>query len=559
MLTNTKILTRLAGLLVVMLLLMVAVGAMGLTSMSSIRENLRTVYEDRTVALGQIGRATEAFYNVRLAVLAATSANDATVTTQKQAEIDKLVGDINAEWKTYMATYLTPEEKTLAEATGTSMEAYNAVRSQVLAKLSSGDQPGSVQLAKAQGGPAFKALSENLGKLGQMQSDIAKRTYDDASAEFVLARNILIGILVVAILSGAAIAWVIGRSITSPLGGIIGVMQELTKGNLKIAVTGVDRRDEVGEVARSVEVFKDGLIEAERLRAQQQVEEERQRTRAARMEASIVTFDKEIGEIVNMVSSSSTQLQSTAQAMSATAEETSRQSTAVAAASEQTTQNVQMVASATEELSASIREISTQVTESTRIVGEAVDQANDTNAKVRGLAEAAEKIGDVVRLINDIAGQTNLLALNATIEAARAGEAGKGFAVVASEVKALATQTARATDEIAGQIRAIQEATEGSAQAIQSITVTINRVNEISTAIASAVEEQGAATQEISRNVQQAAQGTTEVSSNISSVTQAAQQTGAAASQVLSSAGALSNNGARLKSQVDSFLKEVRA
>jgi methyl-accepting chemotaxis protein len=217
------------------------------------------------------------------------------------------------------------------------------------------------------------------------------------------------------------------------------------------------------------------------------------------------------------------------------------------------------VASATEELSASIGEITNQVTESTRIVGDAVHQANDTNSKVQGLAQAAEKIGEVVRLINDIAGQTNLLALNATIEAARAGEAGKGFAVVASEVKTLATQTAKATEEIAAQVRAIQEATASSAEAIGSITKTISRVSEISTTIASAVEEQGAATQEISRNVQQAAQGTQEVSSNIGAVTSAAQQTGSAANEVLQSASELSRNGEMLKSQVEEFLRTVRA
>jgi methyl-accepting chemotaxis protein len=245
--------------------------------------------------------------------------------------------------------------------------------------------------------------------------------------------------------------------------------------------------------------------------------------------------------------------------MTSTAEETSRQSTAVAAASEQTSQNVQTVASATEELSASIREISSQVSEATRIIGSAVTQAAETDTKVKGLSEAALKIGEVVVLINNIASQTNLLALNATIEAARAGEAGKGFAVVASEVKILATQTARATDEIDAQIRAIQEASTTSADAIRQIAQTIGRVNEVSTAIASAVEEQGAATQEISRNVQQAAQGTTEVSSNIINVTQAAEITGASANDVLTAAGGLARNGALLRSEVDTFLRDVRS
>jgi methyl-accepting chemotaxis protein len=269
-------------------------------------------------------------------------------------------------------------------------------------------------------------------------------------------------------------------------------------------------------------------------------------------------FEGSVMGLVEKVSTSVSEMNQTAKQMNSVAEESTRQATVVAAASEETTRNVQTVAAATEELSASIHEITTQVNESTKIVGEAVIQANDTNRKVQGLSEAAQKIGDVVRLINDIAGQTNLLALNATIEAARAGEAGKGFAVVASEVKILATQTAKATEEIASQVRAIQEATASSAQAIQGITQTINRVNEISTAISAAVEEQGAATQEISRNIQEASTGTAEVSANIGGVTEAARQTGHAASRVLGSTGDLDRNSTQLRAEVAAFLKKVR-
>jgi DNA-binding ferritin-like protein len=270
-------------------------------------------------------------------------------------------------------------------------------------------------------------------------------------------------------------------------------------------------------------------------------------------------FEASIGKLVEGVSSSATQLQSTAQTMTTTAEETSRKLAVVASASDETTHNVQTVASATEQLASSVGEIGGQVTESSRIVGTAVNQASETNEMIQGLSVAAQKIGDVVRLINDIAGQTNLLALNATIEAARAGDAGKGFAVVASEVKTLATQTANATDEIATQIRAIQEATASSVNAIQNITQTINRVNDISTSIASAVEEQAAATQEISRNVQQAARATTEVSTNIGSVTGAAKHTGEAAGHLQHSATELAKHGGLLKVQVADFLKMIRS
>jgi len=378
-------------------------------------------------------------------------------------------------------------------------------------------------------------------------------------AAVTTTRNIIIGVGIIALLIAAAVGFFGAQSITRPLGALTKTMRDMAEGNYDIQVPATERRDELGDMAKAGEFFRGKLIEARELAARQAAEQERQIERGKKMEVAVAEFDKAITEVVESVSSAATELQATAQSLSSTAEETSRQSTAVAAASEQTTQNVQTVASATEELSSSIKEIGNQVSESTRIVGAAVSEANDTNAKVQGLADAAQKIGEVVSLINDIAGQTNLLALNATIEAARAGEAGKGFAVVASEVKALANQTAKATDEIASQVRAIQEATGSSAQAIQGITQTINRVNEISTAIASAVEEQGAATQEIARNVQQAASGTAEVSNNITGVTQASQQTSAGSTQVLGASSELAKNGVRLRTEVEGFLRTVRA
>ena len=389
------------------------------------------------------------------------------------------------------------------------------------------------------------------------QDEQAAAAADQASTAVTLTLIILgVGLVV-----GVGLAIFVARvGIVGPIGAMTRAMQDLAGGNKQTVIPATDRGDEVGAMAKTLQVFKDNMLEADRLRDEQ--EAAKQRSEAERRKAMLDLadrFEADVGGVVGSVTTAAEKLQQTAQAMSATAEQTTRQSSVVAAASEETTQNVQTVASATEELSASISEITNQVTESTRIVGEAVSQANDTNAKVQGLADAAQKIGDVVRLINDIAGQTNLLALNATIEAARAGEAGKGFAVVASEVKTLATQTAKATEEIAAQVRAIQEATAGSAQAIDTITKTIARVSEISTAIASAVEEQGAATQEISRNVQQAAQGTQEVSSNSTGVSEAARQTGLAAGEVLQSAGDLSRDGSALRRQVEQFLRTVRA
>jgi methyl-accepting chemotaxis protein len=382
---------------------------------------------------------------------------------------------------------------------------------------------------------------------------------DEVFAAAATTRNIIALVGVIALIISVIVGFFGVRSITRPLARLTESMRTMSDGNYDIQVPATERVDELGEMAKAADFFRGKLIEGRSLAAAQAAEQARQIERGKKMEETVAAFDKMIGEVVGTVTSSATELQATAQTLSATAEETSRQATAVAAASEQTTQNVQTVASATEELSSSIREIGNQVTESSRIVGDAVSQAQDTNAKVKGLADAAQRIGDVVTLINEIASQTNLLALNATIEAARAGEAGKGFAVVASEVKNLATQTAKATEEIAGQVKAIQDSTESAAEAIQAITQTINRVNEISTAIASAVEEQGAATQEISRNVQEASTGTAEVSSNITGVTMASQQTSAGSTQVLSAASELAMNGARLKKEVDSFLHTVRA
>jgi len=354
-------------------------------------------------------------------------------------------------------------------------------------------------------------------------------------------------------------AWV-GRGLASPIVALQGAMRAITSGQHDVVVPGADRRDEIGSMARAVEVFKDGLIETGRLRAAQ--EDQRIASEAERRNAVLALaerFESGVGGIVNAVGAASTELRSTAENMARTAEEATQQTTTVAEASEEASANAQAVAAAIEELNASISEIAQQVNESAQVAGHAAKQANDTNAEVQGLAMAAQKIGDVVKLISEIAEQTNLLALNATIEAARAGEAGRGFAVVASEVKALASQTSKATDEISAQVGSIQSATRTSVEAIDGITRTISKVNEIASAIASAVEEQGAATREIAHNVSQAAKGTGEVSANIVGVRDAARETGVAADQVVSSAAELSLNGETLKAQVDAFLREVRA
>jgi methyl-accepting chemotaxis protein len=357
-----------------------------------------------------------------------------------------------------------------------------------------------------------------------------------------------------------ALALVLARELVRPMLSMTAAMTDLAAGKLEVQVPGATRKDEIGSMAAAVEVFKSNALVRQQLETEQKkAESHAAAQRRADMNRLASAFESAVGEIVETVSSASSELEASAGSLAAAAERSQELTTTVAAASEQASTNVQSVAAATEQMTSSITEISRQVQTSSRIARDAVEQAQKTNDRVGELSQAAARIGDVLELINTIAAQTNLLALNATIEAARAGDAGRGFAVVAAEVKALAEQTANATSEISRHITGIQTATGESVGAIKDIGDTIGKMSEISFSIASAVEEQGVATQEISRNVQQAARGTQQVSANIVDVQHGTKETESASSQVLASAQSLSGESHRLKHEVSRFLDSVRA
>jgi methyl-accepting chemotaxis protein len=471
----------------------------------------------------------------------------------------------------------------LADAVKTALAAYGDAFTRVSEATLAADKIESEEMAVTH--QKISAMSEKARTALAERTAATKATTDSIIASTI---KVQLALAVAVLLLGVLFAFTIGRSVARPVVAMTAAMRALAGGDRGVSIPALERHDEIGEMARATQVFKDNAMETERLqqkaeanrqrmesekearhkeeehrRAEQEAERERQRDaeqRRAKVLAELAqAFDRTASGMLQSVTSATSELHAAATSMSRSAEATNQQASAVAAASEETSSNVQTIAAATEELSASIGEIGRQVAQSTQISGKAVNEAEGTNEKVKGLAEAAQKIGQVVDLINDIASQTNLLALNATIEAARAGEAGKGFAVVASEVKALANQTGKATEEIAAQIATMQQATGDTVSAIESIRTTIGEVSHIATAIASAIEEQGATTQEIARNVQRAASGAQDVSSNIGGVTQAASVTGTASGQVLSASDELTKQAAALRTEVDKFLTAVRA
>lgn len=475
---------------------------------------------------------------------------------QKRAIETRSAGMTSALGKAAKAASDSKDVSSLIDALSSDAKAFAAATAEA-AKL----EAVKKDIVEVQTLPRANQAAELMREAVEVADKFAAASQSEAAAQLSQSNRISFAASVAVILSliGAVIFTFVG--VARPLSLLNGALGRLAGGELNVEIPGANRGDEVGDIAKTVVVIGQNAEQKAREEAEAQAEQERRaaQQRKADMVKMADDFEGAVGEIVDTVSSASTELEASASTLTATAERAQELTTAVAAASEEASTNVQSVASATEELTSSVVEISRQVQESARIANDAVGQARKTNEQVADLSRAAARIGDVVELINTIAGQTNLLALNATIEAARAGEAGRGFAVVASEVKALAEQTAKATGEIGQHIDGIQRATQESVGAIKEISGTIEKLSEISATIASAVEEQGAATQEISRNVQQAAQGTQEVSSNITDVQRGASETGSASSQVFSAARSLSSDSNRLKLEVGKFLDTVRS
>ena len=561
-LNNLKIVWKVAMIVAVMGCAMVVIAGFGTRELFATVDGFGELVAEQSSALNltRAQRRTETYHAALYAVMTETTeagnANRLKIATQNRDEIRQF---LNA------AEQDDPARATEIRSIGNQLKAVFTSCDPVLqagaAANSTEENAKAADRAHKECDPLIDAALTRIAQFVSETSQAVTKRKEVIDRDAKSATWTVMGVSAGGLLLGIAIALFIGlKAMSQPIARLKLAMEGLARNDLKTEVPEKDRRDEIGDMAKTVEVFKTNALEVERLKAAQaDIERQSAEQRRRDMVNLADGFERAVGEIIETVGSASTELEASSSTLAATAQRAQELTSVVVIASGEATGNVQSVASATEELSSSVNEISRQVQESARMASEAVNQARTTTERVSELSVAATRIGDVVELINTIAGQTNLLALNATIEAARAGEAGRGFAVVASEVKTLAEQTAKATGEISLQISGIQTATQESVSAIRDISATIERLSEVSSTIAAAVEEQGAATQEIARNVQQAAHGTQQVSTNITDVQRGAAETGSASSQVLSTARMLATDSNRLKDEVGKFLRTVRA
>ena len=557
-LTNTSLLTRLLTGFGAILALSCLLGLIALNKLETVSGLTKDLHDHSLAVATSVLEANAGIISMHRSMKDVALAQDAT-------GIDSAAQAVDASEKQVFAAMAIAQERFLGDkhefdATLQAIRDWQPIRADVIRAMKSGDRETGATITKTKGAVQVKLIAERMEALVTGVKQRAANFAKSATETGAQARTLVTSALAVMIVLGGAIAWLITRSIRGPIGQLRLVMERLAKQDYSAEVPFTANTNEIGQIAKAVAFFKENGLAVEHLRNEQaRMKAEGEALRKKQILDLADDFESHVKAVVEHVASAATEMSATASSMSAVAEQATRQSSAAASAADEASGNVQTVASAAEELSASITEIGRQVTQASETSRDAVIKAERTNQIVAGLSDAAEKIGQVVSLINDIASQTNLLALNATIEAARAGEAGKGFAIVASEVKNLANQTAKATEEIASQISSVQGATGQAVTAIQDITATISAVSDSSAAIASAVEQQRAATGEIARNVEQAARGTQEVSSNISGVSEAAHEASRIAHQVLAEAGQLSKQSESLNHEVGVFMARVRA
>jgi methyl-accepting chemotaxis protein len=562
MFSRTSIRTKISAVIAFMLVIMTAMGLLALQKMQSINANavdIQTNWLPAVQALGDLRAGVITYRNVIREHMLSETIDEKKA---QEALLDSIVASNNKIRATYEPTIASPEERALYEEWGKQWDRYKTAAKEVITISNRADATSTHEAHELNtttvnliGLKADEILKQDIA----LNKKGAEQAGKDANDSYAFALKLVIGSLALAVVAGLLIGFYLVRDVSNGINSIVVPMKALGEGDLTAEVPHRGEKTEIGTMADTLQVFKEALIAKKAADEAAAADAEAKIQRGQRVDRITSDFEKLIGEMVESLSSSSTELEAAANTLTMTAESTGKVSGSAAAASQEVSGNVQSVATATEEITSSVAEIGRQVQESSRIANEAVRQAQKTDTSIAELSQAAARIGDVVKLITAVAEQTNLLALNATIEAARAGEAGRGFAVVASEVKALAAQTAKATDEISTQIAGMQSATQESVATIKEIGTTINMISEISSSIAAAVEEQGAATQEIARNVQYAAQRSGEVASSIADVSRGAGETGAASGQVLSSAQMLSSDSSRLKTEVEKFLMTVRA